>query len=221
VATWMIHFRVADALLRRLEEEIPDREAFVFGNVAPDCGIPDESGMNYTPPRAVSHFGKAGERDYDRFFSAYYFHAKERDEQSFFLGYYSHLLTDDEWVNRILYPKYERFGGEFADFASFTAVMRNEWTELDRRYIRDHPSLFSYALFGRISPEKNHLLPHFPEDAFAVQLERIRSFYRILPTGGELRYADEQSLDIFVRECADVLEQKLRKALAGEVSICG
>ena len=58
MASWMIHFRVADALLQAdvLRELPPEAQAaFITGNVAPDSGTPLPGG-GYAPDKDTSHF---------------------------------------------------------------------------------------------------------------------------------------------------------------------
>ena len=52
MASWMIHLRVADLLLDR----VPDKTAFVVGNIAPDSGVPSADWSQYFPPKSVSHY---------------------------------------------------------------------------------------------------------------------------------------------------------------------
>lgn len=54
MASWMIHLRVADALL----DLIPglSQTEFVVGNIAPDSGIPNDDGISFTPSSVISHF---------------------------------------------------------------------------------------------------------------------------------------------------------------------
>lgn len=40
MASWMVHLRIADAFLDKLENI--DETAFVMGNIAPDSGVPNE-----------------------------------------------------------------------------------------------------------------------------------------------------------------------------------
>ena len=161
MATWLIHFRIADEILDRLDRNSLDPAAFIMGNVAPDCGIPDADGMNYTHPRKVSHFGKSGQREYSRFFNDYFSAAKDSVSRSFFLGYYLHLLTDDAWVEKIYRPISDRFGGEFPDFTDFTHHMRAEWAELDLRYLAENPPLSAYEIFCSIREFPNRYLAFF------------------------------------------------------------
>ena len=54
MATWGAHFRIAENILK----EYPNlnRSFFAIGNIAPDCGIPNENWTSFTPPKDVSHF---------------------------------------------------------------------------------------------------------------------------------------------------------------------
>ena len=54
MASWMVHLRVADELLKKIENL--DEKAFVMGNIAPDSGVPNEDWTVFQPPKDVSHF---------------------------------------------------------------------------------------------------------------------------------------------------------------------
>ena len=54
MASWMVHLRIADEILKRMEGL--DETAFVIGNIAPDSGVPNEDWSKYFPPKNVSHF---------------------------------------------------------------------------------------------------------------------------------------------------------------------
>ena len=54
MASWMIHLRIADLLLDRIPRL--DETAFVFGNIAPDSGIPNADWSVFTPSKSVSHY---------------------------------------------------------------------------------------------------------------------------------------------------------------------
>ena len=49
-----MHFRIADEILKHLHQI--DREYFIIGNIAPDCGKRVENG--YDPPTEVTHLTK-------------------------------------------------------------------------------------------------------------------------------------------------------------------
>ncbi|MBQ6589437.1 MAG: zinc dependent phospholipase C family protein [Butyrivibrio sp.] len=104
MASWMVHLRIADRLLDRIEGL--DQSAFILGNIAPDSGVPNEDWSVFTPPGSVTHFRtKPGEKTYidiDKYVQDYFTKEKVKKysnrEYSFFLGYYTHLLTDIEWT---------------------------------------------------------------------------------------------------------------------------
>ena len=54
MASWMIHLRVADMLMDRIQGL--DETAFVMGNFAPDSGVPNADWTAYSPSKAVSHY---------------------------------------------------------------------------------------------------------------------------------------------------------------------
>ena len=56
MASWMVHLRVADELLKQIESL--DEQAFVMGNIAPDSGVPNEDWTVFQPPKDVSHFSE-------------------------------------------------------------------------------------------------------------------------------------------------------------------
>lgn len=77
MASWAIHFRIADAFLPRFSEN--EKDSFVIGNIAPDCGKPTEGG--YNPPTEVTHRAYAGNKtDCDwQYFCAMVFWRKRTD----------------------------------------------------------------------------------------------------------------------------------------------
>lgn len=50
MATWMTHLRVAESVIQTLN--IPKR-MFLVGNIAPDCGVPNEDLTAYVPPKKI------------------------------------------------------------------------------------------------------------------------------------------------------------------------
>jgi hypothetical protein len=58
MATWMVHFRIAENLLVRIPGL--DAHQFAIGNIGPDSGLPDEKWETFTPPTHVTHFHQEG-----------------------------------------------------------------------------------------------------------------------------------------------------------------
>ena len=202
MASWMIHFRVAQALLDRgaLGESpaLPLTEAFVMGNIAPDSGMPTPEG-GYVPDKNTSHFmrrfegvpaGQNPERCDPHLFSReWLIPALERGDNTaaaFYLGYLCHLVTDNAWVRDLIYPAKERFahlrlvnGVETPEgIARFYAFLKRDWYDMDFRFVRHHPDLPAYRLFLNAADVRNRYLPFFPTEAFAVKRREIEAFYR-------------------------------------------
>ena len=116
MASWMVHLRVADRLLDRLEG-IREKE-FIMGNIAPDSGVPNADWTAYAPPTEVSHFktylgDRAVKIDVESYLQQYFTVEKRKkyspEQYSFYLGYLIHLLTDLEWIARVYNPSIARY----------------------------------------------------------------------------------------------------------------
>lgn len=203
MASWMIHFRVAQALLDSgALGDLPDREvsvAFVLGNIAPDSGVPTPDGQGYVPDKDTSHFmrrfegvpaGENPERCHPHLFAREWLApALERRDPvaaAFYLGYLCHLVTDNGWVRDFIYPAKVRFahlrlteGAETPEgVARFYAFLKRDWYDMDFLFIKHHPDFPAYRLFSEAPPFENDFLPFFPGDAFERKREEIEGFYR-------------------------------------------
>lgn len=227
MASWMIHFRVAQALLDSGSlGNTPDRAtatAFAVGNVAPDSGVPTPDGQGYTPDKTASHFmrrfdgvpdGQNSERCDPALFAEKWLKpvltAAVTDPRTvaFYLGYLSHLVTDNAWVRDFIYPAKARFadlrleGGVEtpAAVARFYAFLKKDWYDMDFLYLKHRPDLPAYRLFLESPYFENRYLPFFPEDAFEMRRAEIELFYRKGVEGVEERetYLNEGELEAFV-----------------------
>lgn len=184
MASWMIHLRVADALLDRFPSLLSTE--FIFGNIAPDSGVPGE-GYTFTPPKSVTHFQKlhgSGHKisGYDLYADEYLTREKLAEyshaELSFHLGYFSHLLTDYLWALSIAMPTFERDREEYLrDKSAAVWKYKVDWYDLDFRYLRDHPDFRAFRLYRGAEKFRNIFLDFYPEDAFELRREFIVSFY--------------------------------------------
>ena len=229
MASWMIHFRVAQAMLdRRALGECPEgslSEAFVLGNIAPDSGVPTPEG-GYSPDKNTSHFmrrfegvpaGQNPERcDPLLFAREWLIPALDRGDEAaaaFYLGYLCHLITDNSWVRDFIYPAKEQFAhlrvvdGEEtpAGVARFYAFLKRDWYDMDFLYLRRHPDLPAYRLFLYAPRFENHLLPFFPTDAFEAKREEIAAFYRkgVATVEDRAVYISEDEADAFIGRVAE------------------
>ena len=235
MASRMIHFRVADALLQTdaLRELPPEAQAaFIVGNIAPDSGTPLPGG-GYAPDKDTSHFmrrfegvpaGQNPERcDPVLLLDSWLLPALEEGDPvaaAFFLGYLCHLVTDNAWVRDFVYPAKVRLahlrsvnGKETPEgIARFYAVLKQEWYDMDILYLRKHPNLPAYDTFLREPPMINRFLPFFPPDVFARKREEIESFYRrgVADTEERELCANESEADRFITRITEELTTDFR-----------
>jgi len=209
MASWMVHLRVADTLLSSIPGLCPTE--FVVGNIAPDSGVPNEDWSFFTPSKDISHF-KTDRRNYDDLaFSEKYFTPELQESYdartySFFLGYLVHLLTDSLWISNILLPSKLKFADELsADKQGFYQRMKDDWYDLDYKFLRDHPSFRAFHIYQSAAGFRNAYMDEFSADAFDNRRQYIVEFYiqgkenldRPYP------YLTEAEMDAFTQQAAD------------------
>ncbi|HCS40869.1 MAG TPA: hypothetical protein DIW44_14975 [Anaerolineaceae bacterium] len=210
MATWITHLRIAEIISQKLPEL--DEVSFLYGNLAPDSGLPNEDWTVYDPPKEVTHFlveprGEDAVRD--MVFYRDYLQGMDAEiqkfEYSFRLGYYTHLVTDEFWWRKIARTtetsNQELFSRSSREDA-FWAI-KTDWYGLDHKYLRDHPD---YPVWKRFfeSDIPNNPLPFMPQNAFEIQMKYIKAYYttpdpdRVLDR--KYPYLNEKVLDLFIGE---------------------
>ncbi len=224
MASWMIHFRIAQALLdagvlpsfRRREVE----KSFVMGNIAPDSGVPDEDGRRYIPDKSVSHFHVRNERGFKECdlaaFTARYLAPPPGDPvaRAFYLGYLAHLYTDNQWVEKIGLPARRLFAHEFKDnYADPHGRVKTDWYALDCLYLKAHPDLHAYRLYAEAPPFVNRYVDFYAEGALESRKSFILDFYRtgVARVEGRETYLSMKELDAFVQETTREIAEMLAR----------
>ena len=219
MASWMVHLRVADALLELIPGLVP-RE-FIMGNIAPDSGIPDESWTVFTPSKTVSHFevkdAQGKHIDVAHYARSYFTPKQQRsydDKQySFYIGYLTHLLTDIQWKQQVFLPTAERCSAELAaDKAAFMARMKDDWYNQDFLYLCAHPDFRAFHIYAGSTGFQNTYMDIFSSDAFDNRREYIVSFYR-QPNENldrEYPYLTQQDAGRFVQDTVNWILEQLR-----------
>ena len=246
MASWMIHFRVADALLRELfGADTPNdiAAAFALGNVAPDSGTPTPEG-GYAPDKNTSHFMRrfegvpAGENpercDPAGFAEAWLSPALAGGDPTkiaFCLGYLCHLVTDNAWVRDFIYPAKVRFahlrlvdGRETPEgVARFYTFLKKDWYDMDFLYVKRNPDLPAYRLFLEAEDAENRYLPFFPADAFTVKRREIREFYRKGAAEVVARevYISDAEAEAFIRRVAEEIAGQFGEVFAEGLAVGG
>ncbi len=217
MASWMVHFRIADALLNQGKELAPVE--FIFGNIAPDSGVPNADWSAFTPSGDLSHFKTtAGDGLKDIHIEDYvkaYFTAEQREkytikQKSFYFGYLTHLLTDILWVEKIVRPSKEKFRELYeGDRMGWIWTLKKDWYDLDFLFLQKHPDFRAFCLYEKAVGFQNEFLDFFAPDAFENRREYICEFYRAgrKDLDREYPYLTEQRMDAFVAECTDFIQK--------------
>ncbi len=216
MASWMVHLRIADRLLDRIEGL--DQSAFVMGNIAPDSGVPNEDWSVFTPPGTVTHFRtKPGEKTYidiDKYVQDYFTKEKVKKysnrEYSFFLGYYTHLLTDIEWTKMTHSEgvSEENARKENMSLTEFIWKNKEDWYDLDFLYLEQHTDFRAFHIYEDADDIENVFMDIFAKDAFENRREYICGYYRS-DNHGDLhrnyQYLTKERSDRFVDETEAII----------------
>ncbi|MHA1985268.1 MAG: zinc dependent phospholipase C family protein [Promethearchaeota archaeon] len=241
MATWGAHFRIAENILKVYSNL--NRRFFAIGNIAPDCGVPNENWSSFTPPKEISHFSiKTAdflEIKLDKFilsdiefFSKYLKDinlSSLKSEQSFLLGYFTHLITDNLWNYYIMKPLKENYLNELQKNPNFIWVVKRDWYDLDKMYITEKKDSLFWTDF--LEAEYNEdLLEFLPREGILRQTEFIKNFYQISKeeylkiSKKEFVYLKKEEMDNYVQDSTqiilDILEQvfNMKFKLTGRIS---
>ena len=214
MGAWISHLRITEKLLPHLEGL--DEAAFLFGNLAPDSGKPNEDWTQFDPPKEVTHYLKKGEgeghiRDM-QFCHDFLQRASPDDDNSrysFLLGYFFHLLCDNLWTKWIGAASRRDYAALIEEKGIYAwRQMKEDWYGLDFLYVRDHPgSNFWQILMPAVNPPA--YLPFLAEDALHLQLDYIRRFYSEPDPGGALDrpypFLNEATMSRYVNDSVQVI----------------
>lgn len=222
MASWMVHFRVANALLDKIEWLSPVE--FIFGNIAPDSGIPNEDWSSFTPSSDISHFKTTdadGLKDIhlEEYINAYLkkkqYEHYNMQQKSFYIGYLVHLLTDIDWKDKIVRPSKEKFHALYEkDRHEWIWTLKKDWYDLDFLFLKQHPDFRAFCLYEQAAGFKNEFMDFFPTEAFENRRAYICGFYR----GGreglerEYPYLTKERMDQFVTDCVEKVLEELKTA---------
>jgi hypothetical protein len=185
MATWIVHLRLAENLLERIEGL--DAAWFAIGSIAPDSGIPDENWEKFTPPKEVSHFIVPSDDDpwrivdldfYRRYLLPMHWPGADAARVSFFLGYFLHLVTDNLWNRQIGRPTVTRFKAEFEADSKFIWEVKRDWYGLDFIYLRDHPESLFWRVFLDCEYTRDYQLAFMPAEGLRRQVDYIKTYYQ-------------------------------------------
>lgn len=217
MASWMVHLRIADKLLDLLPELSPVE--FIVGNIAPDSGVPNADWSSFTPNTTVSHFKAADKKAGPEAFAAKYFTPAQcagytERQYGFYLGYLTHLMTDVLWSDRIAVPTLKKYAKEDApDREEFIWKIKEDWYDLDYKYLRDHPGFRAFRVYLGAVGFRNEFMEEFSADAFDNRRQYITGFYLQGKDGldREYPYLTEREMDSFVAAGVEEILRQLRE----------
>jgi len=217
MASWMVHLRIADKLLEALSVTSPVE--FIVGNLAPDSGVPNEDWSAFSPPTIISHFKTGTDKAGPEAFAEKYFRPEQRQGYSdsryaFYLGYLTHLITDQLWSKQIARPSFRKFIGVEPPYRDpKVSEIKEDWYDLDYKYLRDHPGFRAFRVYLGAVGFRNRFMEEFGEDAFDNRRAYITDFYLQGKENldREYPYLTEADMDAFVdgavREIPDILHR--------------
>ncbi len=220
MASWMVHLRIAEELLPSLGRI--NETAFVFGNMAPDSGVPNEDWTEFDPPNVKTHFKtrRNGRASIDiaafceRYFNEKRIRGYSLTEYSFFLGYYVHLLTDIQWSGEIVRALVKEYPTEAAeDREKLIRDAKEDWYDLDYLFLEQHPKFRAFSVYESAEHFENVFMDMFRRDAFENRRRYICDFYRTGEHGDlhrQYRFLTADRAESFVRDASKYILEHVR-----------
>ena len=208
MATWIAHMRIAEYFMNG--DVNLNNIDFLVGNIAPDCGVPNEDWSKFIPDKKITHWqlsGRGGGSDAEDFKEKYA--KKENAGFNFYLGYYFHLLTDNAWKEIILTPEYHE---KISKDRNFGWELKKDWYGQDHVYLQNNPDSIFFTMFSKIEEYPNKFLDFFPQDAFSKQIKHITNFYLNAKedTDREFPYLSKPEMDSFVNKTITDIEKNYK-----------
>ena len=194
MATWIAHMRIAEYFMK-INDKLNCID-FLIGNIAPDCGVPNEDWSKFTPDKNITHWQLDGKNtDAEDFRKKYV--KKETEGYYFYLGYYFHLLTDIAWKKVFQKPEYtERIKRD----KNFIWEIKKDWYGHDHIFLQNNPDFIFFTMFSKIKEYDNKYFDFYPKDAFSRQIQYITNFYLTARENleREFPYMSKSEMDSFI-----------------------
>ena len=221
MASWMIHLRVADILLSRIDGLF--EMEFVVGNLAPDSGVPNADWSDFSPSPVISHFKAENNEGRvttcpEKYIASHFTKEMQKsytkEQFSFYLGYLVHLLTDVLWVKNTLPLCASKAPEEYnADPKGIVWKWKKDFFDLDALYLMENPDFRAFRIYEGAKGFVNEYLDIFSPDAFDQKREYIVNFYRQKRTDlyRDYVYFTKEEADRFVSFATEEIERMLEK----------
>ena len=214
--TWANHFRIADKLLPYIKAL--DKEYFIIGNIAPDCGIKTDSAGVYEPPTGVTHFtkdylySKKTDCDYEFVYQNYIKDEKDIKKKSFFIGYWAHLFADAYYANNLFVPIEKEFG-DFRENHELRRTVARERANIDYLYFSENISE-AYEIFRRCGGFDEDYPKWYKNGEISRKMKEILKLYdNNKPVVMEYKYLTPEIMSSFVDEVSKTLKEKIKSVI--------
>ena len=181
MGTYISHFRNVEILLTEVKGL--DAEAFLYGNLAPDAGIPNQAGTQFNPPRTITHFlssdneAQSADLEFYRQYLQLVDQATDPHKYSFLLGYFIHLICDNLWTLWIVDASVKDYGNLIAKRGSEAwRLLKQDWHDLDRKYYRDHSESGIWETMQLLQTPPAYL-SYLPPTAMSQQMAYLENVY--------------------------------------------
>ena len=201
MATWLSHMRIAEYFMN-IDNQLNCID-FLVGNIAPDCGVPNENWSKFIPEKHITHWQLNGKNiDAENFKEKYV--GKNENGFSFYLGYYFHLLTD------IAFSKYfKKVTRQIQTDIDLKQKITQDYLNQDFIYLQNNPNSIFYTMFSKIKEFGNNYLDFFSKDAFTNRIHHITNNYlaESTHTVSEFPMIYKLDLDLFVNDTILLLKE--------------
>ncbi|TQR45952.1 hypothetical protein C7Y44_09615 [Paenibacillus popilliae] len=213
MATWVTHFRIAEALISR---DLPvSRIDFLVGNIGPDCGLIGEDGKP-TPPKEITHFMMNRVITAESFYEQYLLDPIDisSPKGSYYLGYYFHLVTDEEWIKLANRKKKKEVFQSILNTPEYTPLVKKDWYGHDFVYLKENKESIFWTEFQHID-EYPEFLSFFPAGQTSQQIRNITEFYHesSIAEDHEFIYLTREDIDGFVNHTVHLLCEIVRQRM--------
>jgi hypothetical protein len=237
MATWGSHLRIAENILK--EYPSLNRKSFAIGNIAPDCGLPNEDWSAFNPPKEISHFTGDDTSDFletktEKFIlSDISFYSKflvdsniisSKEDKSFLFGYFLHLVTDNLWNYYIMKPLKEKYLTRLKNDSNFIWEVKKDWYDLDKIYFTENKDSLFWTDFLQ-AEYMGKILDFFPIEGVQRQLKYIKKVYQISKeeylkiSNKKFVYLKKAEMDNFIQNSTDIILLVLKQIINEEFDL--
>lgn len=214
MASWMIHLRVAEGVIKHLEDV--DKEKFIVGNIGPDCGEVDKDGYGYIPPVKITHWCSGKDKksiDDESFYKAYLNKNISRDKYAFYLGYYTHLITDILWGEQIFWPIMDQLNQEKEKNKDSIKAINKDWNDLDHLFLEENPNFEPIYILKKSRTFPNIYFKYYSEEAIENKIKEISEYYgeKHEDLDRVYTYLTKQEKAKFVEKTVESIVEKLKE----------